>query len=76
MGQLKGVEHLEIVNIPGKNILIVEDMIDTGLTMKTVIDKIMTYKPKQLKVAVAFHKKTPKNVDWGYFADYTGFLMP
>ena len=51
-------------------------MIDSGLTMRIVLDKIKEAKPKQLKVAVAFHKKTPKNVDWGYFADYTGFLMP
>ena len=29
-----------------------------------------------MKVAVAFHKKTMKNVEWGYFADYTGFLVP
>ena len=60
----------------GKNILVVEDLIDTGTTMKAVLERIQSYKPKKWKVAVAFHKKTPLNVEWGYFADYTGFLVP
>ena len=52
-------------------------MIDTGLTMKLTLAKIKSMKPKCLKVAVAFHKKTNKNTHLkGYFADYTGFLMP
>ena len=76
-GRVKGAEVLETMDLAGKNILIVEDMIDTGTTMKTVLEKIQSlYEPKSLRVAVAFHKMTPKNVEWGYFADYTGFLVP
>ena len=51
-------------------------MIDTGLTLKTIMAKIESYGPSKFKIAVAFHKKTQKNVEWGYFADYTGFLVP
>ena len=51
-------------------------MIDTGLTLKTIMEKINSYKPAKFQIAVAFHKKTQKNVEWGYFADYTGFLVP
>ena len=55
---MKGTHHLDAIDIPGKNILIVEDMIDTGLTLKTIMAKIESYKPSKLKVAIAFHKKT------------------
>ena len=75
-GELKGTHHLDNIEIAGKNILVVEDMIDTGLTLKTIMEKIDSYKPAKFQIAVAFHKKTQKNVEWGYFADYTGFLVP
>ena len=39
-GKLRGVSKLEAMNLKGKNVLIVEDMIDTGLTMKLILNKI------------------------------------
>ena len=75
-GLVKGVEALEALNLNGKNVLLVEDMIDTGTTMKAVLNTLNTqFSLKSLKTAIAFHKKTPKNVEWGYFGDYTGFLV-
>lgn len=59
-----------------KNVLLVEDMIDTGTTMKAVLAKIKsTFAPKSLRTAIAFHKMTEKNADWGFFGEYTGFLV-
>ena len=56
--------------------LLVEDMIDSGTTMKAVLNKIDSlFRPKSLRTAIAFHKKTPKNIEWGYFGNYTGFLV-
>ena len=61
-GKVKGIELLEALNITGKNVLLVEDMVDTGITMKAVLSKINAiYQPKSLKVCVAFYKKTLKN---------------
>ena len=51
---------LEAVNaeeIEGQNILIVEDMIDSGLTMKKFYDSIEMCKPKSLKIALLLYKK-------------------
>ena len=71
------MELLQSLNLAGKNILIVEDMIDSGTTMKAILNKIPTVcRPKSLKVTIAFHKMSPRNVEFGYFADYTGFLVP
>ena len=77
-GILKGAEQLESLPLQGKNVLIVEDMIDTGLTMRLILDKVRAMKPKSLKLAVAFFKKTEKNVHMTdrFVADYTGFLVP
>ena len=75
-GLIKGVEALEQIGLNGKNVLLVEDMIDTGTTMKAVLNKIHSmFQVKSLRSAIAFHKKTSKNVEWGYFGHYTGFLV-
>ncbi len=36
-------------------------MIDTGTTMTALREKLLTYKPKQLRVASLFVKRTPKS---------------
>ena len=75
-GEVKGIEQLTQIGINGKNVLLVEDMIDSGTTMKAVLNKIKAnFSPKTLRTAVAFHRMNPMNVEWGYFADYTGFLV-
>ena len=76
-GNVKGLELLEPLKLCGKNVLLVEDMIDTGTTMKAVLKKIdEIYHPKSLEVAIAFHKKNPKNLEHGgLFSKYTGFLV-
>ena len=75
-GELRGIEQLDQLGIKDKNILIVEDIIDSGLTMKLTLEKVKSLQPKNLKVAVAFHKKTPNKIHiQNYFADYTGFLI-
>ena len=76
-GKLKGVSKLDSIDLKGKNVLVVEDMIDTGLTMKLILEKLKTMQTKSLRVALAFHKKTDKNVHMpNYYADYCGFLIP
>ena len=36
-GELKGLHTLDTMSLEGKNILVVEDMIDTGTTMKAIL---------------------------------------
>ncbi|KAK3828869.1 MAG: phosphoribosyltransferase-like protein [Benniella sp.] len=58
----------------GKNILIVEDIIDTGKTMVQLLAKLKNYNPKTTKVASLLIKKTPHSN--GYTPDYVGFAIP
>jgi hypoxanthine phosphoribosyltransferase len=58
-------------NIEGKNVLVVEDIVDTGLTVKTLLDLLKVRRPKSVKLASLLYKpsKTKHAVD----IDYLGF---
>ena len=46
-------------SIKGKNVLVVEDIIDTGRTMEKLLDLLGQYEPKCLRVASLLVKRTP-----------------
>ena len=54
--------------------LIVEDIIDSGLTMVKLLSEIRKIGPKSLRVASLFWKRNPKSV--GYVPHYVGFNIP
>ncbi len=61
-------------DIEGKNVLIVEDIIDTGRTLNTLKTELINRKPKSLKVVTLLDKKERRVVDLD--ADYVGFSIP
>ena len=61
-------------DISGKDVLIVEDIIDTGHTLKYLKEYLMSKNPKSLKLAVLADKKERREVD--VEIDYTGFVIP
>ncbi|KAK9766923.1 hypothetical protein K7432_003639 [Basidiobolus ranarum] len=64
----------ELMYYKGKNILIVEDIIDTGRTMQKILEKLSEYEPASVKVTSLLIKKTP--LSNGYIPDYVGFAIP
>ena len=58
-------------NIENKNVIIVEDIIDTGYTLKFLKGYINDMKPKSLKICTLLDKKARRKVK--IEADYTGF---
>lgn len=58
-------------NIEGKNVVIVEDILDTGYTLNYLYDYLKSKNPKTLKICVLLDKKErrEKEID----VDYTGF---
>ena len=52
-----GGDNME--NIKGKNVLVVEDIIDTGRTMEKLMSVLSKYEPKCVKVASLLVKRTP-----------------
>ncbi|XP_027750310.1 phosphoribosyltransferase domain-containing protein 1-like [Empidonax traillii] len=57
-----------------QNVLIVEDIVGTGRTMKVLLKTIEKYKPKMIKVASLLVKRTSRPD--GYRPDYYGFEIP
>lgn len=62
------------LDIIGKNIIIVEDIIDSGLTMKKLKEYLLSKKPKTLKICTLLDKKERRKVQ--IEADYVGFEIP
>ncbi len=58
-------------NIEGKNVLIVEDIVDSGLTIKTLMDIMAVRKPKSVKLASLLFK--PIKLKHQVKIDYLGF---
>lgn len=59
--------------VEGDHVLIVEDIVDTGLTLHFLVDMLRTRDPKSVKVCSLLHKpaRTVKKVD----VDYLGFTI-
>ena len=63
------------VEIPleGMDVLIIEDIVDTGLSLKFLIEHLRAYHPASLKVCALVDKKARREVE--VHVDYTGFTM-
>jgi hypoxanthine phosphoribosyltransferase len=60
--------------IEGRDVLVVEDIVDTGHTLHQVIDMLNTRKPSKLKSIALLDKPTRREVDMK--ADWIGFVIP
>ncbi len=60
--------------IEGKNVIIVEDIIDSGLTLNYLIQNFKTRKPKSVKICTLLDKPERRKVD--IKIDYKGFVIP
>lgn len=61
-------------SIEGKDVLIVEDIIDTGYTLKALRENLLSRNPKSLKIAVLMDKKERREVEVP--VDYIGYEIP
>jgi len=62
------------VNIEGRNVLIVEDIVDTGLTLNHVRALLSTRHPKTLRAASLLSKPDARKVEAQ--VEYIGFEIP
>ncbi|WP_297454094.1 hypoxanthine phosphoribosyltransferase [Persephonella sp.] len=61
-------------DIKGKNVLIVDDIIDTGRTLEALVEALSQREPNIIKTCVLLDKKERREVN--YDADYVGFVIP
>lgn len=72
-GQVKVTRDLD-VNIEGQNILIVEDIIDSGVTLSYLTRLLQQRRPKSLEVATLLDK--PERRTQSVHVKYVGFQIP
>ena len=73
-GEVKLTKDLD-TSIEGLNVLLVEDILDTGLTLSYLLRILQQRNPKTLKM-VALLDKPERRLIQGLKADYTGFVIP
>ena len=61
------------VDIAGKNVLIVEDIIDSGLTLSNLVKELQIRNPKSLKLCTLLDK--PERRKANVLVDYIGFVI-
>jgi hypoxanthine phosphoribosyltransferase len=68
------VERLMRLDVRRRNVLVVDDILDTGLTLQKIHTLMRGQKPKQLKVCVLLEKNVPRCVK--IKPDFVGFKIP
>ena len=70
------VQLIKDVDVPlnEKHVIIVEDIIDTGLTLTYLKDLLSARNPLSVKICTAFDKPSRRKVDLK--AEYTGITVP
>jgi hypoxanthine phosphoribosyltransferase len=72
-GVVKIIKDLD-ASIEGKDVLIVEDIIDTGLTLSYLVENLKSRGPKSVKICTLLDKPNKRKADVAY--DYKGFTVP
>jgi hypoxanthine phosphoribosyltransferase len=72
-GQVRITKDLE-APIAGRDVLIVEDIIDTGLTLSWLVGALRMRQPASLRVCAFFDKQERRKIP--FQADYVGFTIP
>ena len=69
-GKVKITKDVEL-SFEGCHVLIVEDIVDTGITMRFLVDRLKLHKPKSVRICAMLDKKSRREIDVP--VDYVGF---
>ncbi|MGM0847003.1 MAG: hypoxanthine phosphoribosyltransferase [Bacillota bacterium] len=72
-GEVKIVKDLD-TKVEGRDILIIEDIIDSGLTLSYLVELFRYRKAKSIKIVTLLDKPSGRIAD--IKADYVGFIVP
>ena len=62
------------LDIAGQHVLLVEDIVDTGMTLNRILERLWSHRPASLKVCALLDKRARRLVD--VTLDYIGFEIP
>ncbi|MBR0535545.1 MAG: hypoxanthine phosphoribosyltransferase [Clostridia bacterium] len=72
-GEVKIIKDLDR-RLEGKDLLIIEDILDSGVTLSYIKEILMARKPKSIKICTLFDKPDRRKAE--IFADYIGSKVP
>ena len=72
-GELVFTKELRL-DVRGRDVLLVDDILDTGRTMARVLEKLRALKPRRVRTCVLLNKASRRLED--VRADYVGFNIP
>jgi hypoxanthine phosphoribosyltransferase len=72
-GELVFTKELRL-DVRGRDVLLVDDILDTGQTLNRVLPKLRVLKPRRVKICVLLDKPERRVEKIG--ADYVGFTVP
>jgi hypoxanthine phosphoribosyltransferase len=72
-GEVRITKDLE-QSVSGRHVLLVEDIVDTGLTLRYLLDTLKTRQPASLKVCALLDKPARRRTRVNL--DYYGFIIP
>ncbi|MGX6444437.1 hypoxanthine phosphoribosyltransferase [Neobacillus sp. K501] len=72
-GKVKLLKDLD-ADITDRNVVVIEDIIDSGLTLHFLRDHLKMHKPKQVKICTLLDKPERRRIDLP--VDYVGFVIP
>jgi hypoxanthine phosphoribosyltransferase len=72
-GEVKIIKDLD-TSVEGRDILIIEDIIDSGLTLSYLVELFRYRKAKSIKIVTLLDKPSGRKAD--IKADYVGFEVP
>ena len=74
-GKVNAVD-ISLPDLNDKNVLIVEDIIDTGLTLKAIKEILMKMNPASLKITTLLDKPSRRLEGVDIVPEYVGFVIP
>jgi hypoxanthine phosphoribosyltransferase len=72
-GQVRELKSID-ANLDGRDVIVVEDIVDTGLSMQFMMNRLDEFHPTSVKVATLLHK--PASTEPDLTLDYVGFEIP
>ena len=77
-GKIRLTKDIDI-NIKNKDVLIIEDIVDTGLTLSYIVEYLKSFSPKTIKVCALIDKrerrKSKVKIDYACHLTDEGFLV-
>lgn len=72
-GEVKILKDLD-TSVEGRDVLIIEDIIDSGMTLSYLVELFRYRKAKSIKIVTLLDKPSGRKAD--IQADYVGFIVP